>query len=105
MINIHQYFDIIHSTIIHSMTTDYEVEYLPVSQTEGYIEGVLYFADESRLEFTERVEIRSRRPKKKSIVTNISKVANASWVMTMLRIILICPTSLITSMKPTALSQ
>lgn len=65
MINIHQYFDIIHSTIIHSMTTDYEVEYLPVSQTEGYIEGVLYFADESRLEFTERVEIRSRRPQKK----------------------------------------
>ncbi|MBC8457202.1 MAG: hypothetical protein H8D67_04300 [Deltaproteobacteria bacterium] len=64
MRNIHQYFDIIHSTIIHSMAMDYEVEYLPISQTEGYVEGVLYFADKSRLEFTERVEIRSRRPQK-----------------------------------------
>ena len=65
MRNLYQYFDIIHSIITHSMAIDYEVEYLPISQTEGYIEGVLYFADKSRLEFTERVEIRFQRPQKR----------------------------------------
>ncbi|HIE26352.1 TPA: hypothetical protein EYP66_03610 [Candidatus Poribacteria bacterium] len=44
MRDIHRYFDIIHSIIIHSIAMDYEVEYLPTSQTEGYIGGTVITA-------------------------------------------------------------
>ena len=57
-----QYFDIIYSIVERCGAIDDDVQYLQVSQIEGIVDGVLYFADGSRLEFTERVVIRGYRP-------------------------------------------
>ena len=54
--------EIIYSIIERCGAIDNDVQYLQFSQIEGIVNGVLYFADGSRLEFTERIVIRSYRP-------------------------------------------
>ena len=57
-----RYFDIIYRIVERCGAIDDDVQYLQVSRTEGIVDGVLYFADGSRLELTERVVIRGNRP-------------------------------------------
>ena len=57
-----RYFEIIYSIIERCGAIDDNVQYLQLSQVEGIMNGVLYFADNSRLEFTERVVIRGYHP-------------------------------------------
>lgn len=66
MRNIEAYFDLIDSTIRHSGAIDYEVTYLIHDPFLGTINGILYFADNSRLEFSEGVRIAARNPIKQS---------------------------------------
>jgi hypothetical protein len=65
MRNVSQYFEIIEKAIEHSPAEASEIEIERRDATRGTIEGVVYFADGSRLEFTERVVIENRRPVKK----------------------------------------
>ena len=64
MRNINQYFDIIYSVLDSSVATDYQIDCRGIWSTEGIVQGTVHFFDGSRLEFTERVVIRSRRPVK-----------------------------------------
>jgi uncharacterized protein DUF6516 len=65
MRNVLQYFDIIASVAEHSGAESGEVEFDQVDQTTGTVDGVLYFYDGSRLEFTEAIAIERRRPVKR----------------------------------------
>jgi Family of unknown function (DUF6516) len=65
MRNVSQYFEIIEKAIEYSPAEAAEIEIERRDATRGTIEGVVYFADGSRLEFTERVVIENRRPVKK----------------------------------------
>lgn len=65
MRNVSQYFEIIEKAIEYSSAEEAEIEIERRDATRGTIEGVVYFADGSRLEFTERVAIEKRRPVKK----------------------------------------
>jgi len=55
MRDIFQYFDLLEKTLNSSLAVSAEVEFDRRDHTHGLIEGVLYFADGSRLEFTERI--------------------------------------------------
>jgi len=59
-----QYFDLITSIAERSGAASVEIEFDQVDATTGGIDGVLYFYDGSRLEFTERVVIQGRHPVK-----------------------------------------
>jgi len=61
MRDVSQYFELIEKAIEYSPATEAEIEILRFDAKSGLIEGVLYFADGSRLEFTERVVIEQRR--------------------------------------------
>jgi hypothetical protein len=61
MRNILRYFDIIASIVERSGAESVEVEFEQADQMTGTIDGVLYFYDGSRLEFTETVAIERRR--------------------------------------------
>jgi len=65
MRNVGQYFEIIEKAIEYSPAEAAEIEIERRDATRGTIEGVVYFANGSRLEFTERVVIEQRRPVKK----------------------------------------
>jgi hypothetical protein len=62
MRDVYQYFEIIEKAIEHSPAEEVEIEITRRDAARGTIEGVVYFADGSRLEFTERVVIEQRRP-------------------------------------------
>ena len=64
MRDFNQYFELIEKAIEYSSATEVELEILRFRATSGLIEGVIYFADGSRLEFTEQVVIVQRRPVK-----------------------------------------
>lgn len=64
MRDIEQYFDVIESVLTHSGAWDVEVTYTPLSRTSGIVNGVLYLANGSRLEFSELVYIVNRYPVK-----------------------------------------
>ncbi len=64
MRDILQYFDIIASVVEHSGAESAEMEFEETDQTRGTADGVLYFHDGSRLEFTEVVALQNRRPVK-----------------------------------------
>jgi len=64
MQDIEQYFDVIESVVTHSGAEDVEVTYTPLSRTSGMVNGVLYLANGSRLEFSELVYIINRCPVK-----------------------------------------
>lgn len=61
---IEQYLSLIIRTIYHSIAVDDKVTYIGDSPLTGTIDGILYFQDGSRLEFTEQVSLRARRPLK-----------------------------------------
>jgi hypothetical protein len=61
MRDVSQYFELIEKDVEYSPATEAEIEILRFDAKSGLIEGVLYFADGSRLEFTERVVIEQRR--------------------------------------------
>jgi hypothetical protein len=65
MRNVGQYFEIIEKAIEYSPAEAAEIEIERRDTTRGTIEGVVYFADGSRLEFTERVTIENHSPVKK----------------------------------------
>jgi len=65
MRNVSQYFEIIEKAIEYSPAEAAEIEIERRDAARGTIEGIVYFADGSRLEFTERVVIEERRPVKK----------------------------------------
>ncbi len=65
MRNVSQYFEIIEKAIEYSPAEEAEIEIERRDAMRGTIEGVVYFVDGSRLEFTERVAIEQRRPVKK----------------------------------------
>ncbi len=62
MRNILQYFDLITGVVEHSGAESAEMELDEGYQTTGIVDGVVYFYDGSRLEFTETVTIEHRRP-------------------------------------------
>lgn len=64
MKNVYSYFDLIDSLIRHSGAIDYEVNYTSVTPLSGLTKGTLYFADGSRLEFTETIVIIARHSEK-----------------------------------------
>jgi hypothetical protein len=57
-----QYFDLITSIAERSGAASVEIEFDQVDATTGVVDGVFYFYDGSRLEFTERVSIQNRHP-------------------------------------------
>jgi hypothetical protein len=62
--DIEQYFDFIESVLAHSGAEDVEVTYTPLSRTSSMVNGVLYLANGSRLEFSELVYMVHYRPVK-----------------------------------------
>jgi hypothetical protein len=66
MRDVSQYFDLLEKTIGSSLVVSAEIEFDRRDHAHGLIEGVLYFADGSRLEFTERVLIEKSRPVKRN---------------------------------------
>lgn len=65
MRDIIQYFDLITAIIEHSPAVSAELDVEQLDSKRGTIDGVLYFADGSRLEFTERVVIENAKPVKR----------------------------------------
>jgi hypothetical protein len=64
MRHIEQYVSLIIRTIYRSIAVDDKVTYAVDNPLTGTIDGTLYFQDGSRLEFTEQVSLRARRPVK-----------------------------------------
>lgn len=62
MRDVSQYFEIIEKAIEYSSATDSELEILRFDATRGLIDGIVYFADGSRLEFSELVVLEKRHP-------------------------------------------
>ncbi|MEK7833815.1 MAG: DUF6516 family protein [Acidobacteriota bacterium] len=66
MRDIRQYFDLITGLAESSGAESVELDFDPVDQASGDVDGVFYFYDGSRLEFTETVAIEKQSPKKLS---------------------------------------
>lgn len=64
MRDVSQYFEIIEKAVEYSIATEVELEILRFESDSGLIEGVVYFADGSRLEYTELVMIEQGSPVK-----------------------------------------
>ena len=64
MRDVSQYFEIIEKAIEYSPATEVELEILRFGATSGLIEGVVYFAEDARLEFSELVVLEKRHPTK-----------------------------------------
>jgi Family of unknown function (DUF6516) len=62
MRDVSQYFELIEKAIEYSVATEVKLEILRFGADSGLIEGVVYFADGARLEFTELVMIEQGRP-------------------------------------------
>ena len=65
MRSIRQYFDLITSMVERSGAESAEVESTQADPMTGIVDGVVYFYDGSRLEFTERITIQHNRPVKR----------------------------------------
>jgi hypothetical protein len=61
-----RYFDILNSMIRHSPAVDYEISYKENDDGIGTIMATPQFADDSRLDFKEVVEVHAYRPNKLS---------------------------------------
>jgi hypothetical protein len=72
MRTITQYFDLIASVAERSGSASVEIEFDQIDQVSGIIDGVLYFYDGSRLEFTERVVSKNAIRLRASTVISIS---------------------------------
>ena len=66
MRHIEQYLSLIIRLIFRSIAVDDKITYTVDNQLSGTIDGTLYFQDGSRLEFTERVSLQTRRPVKQT---------------------------------------
>jgi hypothetical protein len=66
MRDVEQYFDLITKLIELSPAVSVELDLDQLDHKRGTVEGTLYFADGSRLEFTERIVIERARPAKRS---------------------------------------
>lgn len=64
MRDVSQHFELIEKVVEYSSATEAEFYILRFDATSGLIEGVIYFANGSRLEFSELVIIENRRPTK-----------------------------------------
>ncbi len=64
MRDVSQHFELIEKAVEYSSATGAEFEILPFDASSGLIEGVIYFADGSRLEFSELVIIEKHHPVK-----------------------------------------
>lgn len=64
MRDVHQHFELIEKAVEYSTAVEADIEIERRDAARGWIEGVVYFADGSRLEFTELVEIEQGRPVK-----------------------------------------
>ncbi|MGH9841335.1 MAG: toxin-antitoxin system TumE family protein [Blastocatellia bacterium] len=64
MRDVSQHFELIEKAVEYSGATEAEIEIKRRDATRGLINGVVYFADGSRLEFSERVVIEKGRPVK-----------------------------------------
>ncbi len=64
MRDVHQHFELIEKAIEYSVASEAEIEIERRDAMRGRIDGVVYFADGSRLEFSERVVIGKSRPVK-----------------------------------------
>ncbi len=64
MRDVYQYLDLIAGLIERSGAESAELDFDPADHTSGTVDGVIYFYDGSRLEFTEVVIIEQRRPVK-----------------------------------------
>ncbi len=62
-----QYFDLIAKLLENSQAVSKELELEQLDHKRGTIDGTLYFADGSRLEFSERVAIVGARPVRRSL--------------------------------------
>lgn len=65
MRDILQYFDLIARQIDRSQPESAELDIEQIDHRRGTIEGSIFFADGSRLEFTERIVIEQSRPQKR----------------------------------------
>ena len=65
MRNIIQYFDLIAKTVEFSPAVSAELELEQLDHARGTLDGVIYFADGSRLEVTERIAIERSHPIKR----------------------------------------
>lgn len=61
-----QYFDLISDTVEFSFAESVELDFDRRDFSRGLIDGVAYFSDGSRLEFTEKIAVESSRVKKQS---------------------------------------
>ena len=66
MRDVSQHFELIEKAIEYSVANEAEIELKRRYAARGRINGVVYFADGSRLEFSERVVIEKGRPIKKN---------------------------------------
>ncbi len=64
MRDVSQHFELIEKVVEYSSATEAEFDILRFDATSGIIEGVVYFANGSRLEFSELIFIENRRPTK-----------------------------------------
>ncbi|MCI0391200.1 MAG: DUF6516 family protein [Acidobacteria bacterium] len=65
MRDVYQYFDLIAGLIERSGAESAELDFDPADPASGTLDGVIYFHDGSRLEFTEVVIIEQRHPVKR----------------------------------------
>lgn len=61
-----QYFDLISDTVEFSFAESVELDFDRRDFSRGLVDGVAYFSDGSRLEFTEKIVVESSRVKKQS---------------------------------------
>ena len=64
MRDVSQHFELIEKAVEYSSATEAEFDPSRFDATSGLIEGVIYFADGSRLEFSELVMLEKRQPVK-----------------------------------------
>lgn len=65
MRNVIQYFDLIAKTVEFSAAASAELDLEQLDHARGTLDGVIHFADGSRLELTERIAIERSRPVKR----------------------------------------
>ncbi len=65
MRDVSQYFDLLAKVVEFISAASAELEFERIDHSRGTVEGVIYFADGSRLEFTEKIVIESSRPVKR----------------------------------------
>jgi hypothetical protein len=87
MRNVIQYFDLVGRTIEFSAAVSAELDLEQLDHARGTVDGKIYFADRSRLEFTERIAIERAARSSEIIAINMCVPARLYFVTIMRRII------------------